>query len=410
MNLADVGLSALRSLRANTLRSALTTLGIIIGVGAVITMMAVGEGAKRKVAQQLRSLGSNLMVIFPGTVTAGGVRLGSGSRNTLTESDARAIQEEVPGVLAAAPGLRGTGQLVYGNLNWSSYLYGVGSDYLTAREWPVARGRGFDENEMRHGEKVALAGQTVADMLFGGTDPTGQMIRIKGVPFTLVGLLQTKGQNLNGQDQDDVVLIPLNTARGRLIGQPQGRLHSVGHIYVKMHHGTHMTTAEERVRALLRQRHRLGPDKDDDFNIRNLSEVVEAEQAASRTLSTLLAAIASVSLLVGGIGIMNIMLVSVTERTREIGIRMAVGARPRDILAQFLAEAVLLSLMGAIAGVALGLSGSTLLERWAEWPTVIQSEAVFMAVFAASAIGIFFGWYPARKAARMAPMDALRYD
>ena len=410
MNLADAGLSALRSLRANKLRSALTALGIIIGVGAVITMMAVGEGARRAVAEQLKSLGSNLMVVYPGTVTASGVRLGSGSRDTLTEGDAQAIQEEVPRVLAAAPGMRTSGQLVNGNLNWSSYIYGIGADYPTAREWRLSRGRFFDESEMRSGDKVALVGQTVADMLFGGTDPTGQAMRIKNVPFTIVGLLEPKGQNLGGQDQDDVVLTPINTARGRIIGRYQGRLRSVGHIYVKMMDGADMKEAEGKVEALLRQRHRIGPDKEDDFNIRNLSEVVQAEQEASKTLSGLLAAIASVSLLVGGIGIMNIMLVSVTERTREIGIRMAVGARPRDILTQFLAEAIILSLIGALAGVALGVGGSLALEKWAEWQIVIQADAVILAVAAASIVGIFFGWYPARKAARLAPIDALRYD
>jgi putative ABC transport system permease protein len=410
MNLSDAGLSALRSLRANKLRSALTTLGIIIGVGAVITMLAVGEGARRQVAEQLKSLGSNTLVIFPGTVTSSGVRLGAGSRNTLTEQDAQAIQAETPRVLAAAPGMRGTGQLVHGNLNWSSAIYGIGPDYLTAREWQLARGREFDEAELRSGDKVALVGQTVADMLFGGTDPTGQTLRVKNVPFTIVGLLAPKGQSFTGQDQDDVVFIPLNTARGRIIGQAQGRLRTVGHIYVKMQDGADMRIAEADIRELLRQRHRLGPDKEDDFNIRNLSEVVQAEQQASKTFSALLAAIASVSLLVGGIGIMNIMLVSVTERTREIGIRMAVGARPRDILAQFLAEAILLSLMGALAGVALGIGGSLALEKWAEWHVVIQADAVILAVAAASIVGIFFGWYPARKAARLAPIEALRYD
>jgi putative ABC transport system permease protein len=410
MNLSDAGLSALRSLRANKMRSALTTLGIIIGVGAVITMMAVGEGARRQVAEQLKSLGSNLMVVMPGTVTSSGVRLGAGSRNTLTEQDAQAIEEEIPRVLTAAPGLRGTAQLVHGNLNWSSVVFGVTPGYLTARDWQLARGRSFDETEMRGGDKVALVGQTVADMLFGGTDPTGQTLRIKHVPFTIVGLLAPKGQNLGGQDQDDVVLIPISAARGRIIGQAQGRLRTVGHINVKMQDGSDMLEAESQVRELLRQRHRLGPDKEDDFNIRNLSEIVAAEQAASQTLSGLLAAIASVSLLVGGIGIMNIMLVSVTERTREIGIRMAVGARPRDILSQFLAEAIILSLIGALVGVALGIGGSLALEKWAEWQIVLRLDAVFLAVAAASSVGVFFGWYPARKAARLAPIDALRYD
>jgi putative ABC transport system permease protein len=363
MNLLDTGRSALRSLRANKMRSALTALGIIIGVAAVITMLAVGEGARTKVAEQLKSLGSNLMVILPGTVTSSGVRLSAGSRNTLTENDANAIRDEIANVVAAAPAMRGTGQVVNGNLNWSTVIFGVTPDYLAAREWTVARGRALDENDLRSSAKVALVGQTVAQMLFGGTDPTGQTIRVKYVPFTIVGLLDAKGQNFAGQDQDDVVLIPIGTARGRILGQAQGRLRTVGHINVKMADGADMKSAESMARELLRQRHRLQPEQDDDFNIRNLSEIVAAEQAASQVLSGLLAAVASVSLLVGGIGIMNIMLVSVTERTREIGIRLAVGARRRDILTQFLAEAVILSLVGALAGIALGVGAPR------RWPT-----------------------------------------
>jgi len=410
MNLLDTARSALRSLRANKLRSALTALGIIIGVAAVITMLAVGEGAKLKVAEQLKSLGSNLMIVIPGAVTSSGVRLGSGSRNTLTENDATAIASELPGVLASAPAMRGSGQIVNGNLNWATQIFGITPDYLTAREWTVARGRAIDESDTRSSAKVALVGQTVADMLFGGTDPTGQIIRVKYVPFTIVGLLTPKGQNFSGQDQDDVVLIPLGTARGRILGQAQGRLRTVGHISVKMADGIDMKTAEAQVRELLRQRHRLQPEQDDDFNIRNLSEIVAAEQAASQVLSSLLAAVASVSLLVGGIGIMNIMLVSVTERTREIGLRLAVGARQRDILTQFLAEAVILSLVGALTGVALGIGGTLALAHFADWQVVLQTQAVLISVASASIVGVFFGWYPARKAAHMAPIDALRYE
>jgi putative ABC transport system permease protein len=410
MKLLDTLLSALRSLRANKMRSALTALGIIIGIAAVITMLAVGEGAKRKVAEQLKSLGSNTMVIIPGTVTSSGVRLSTGTRNTLTESDAGAIAAEIPGVLAAAPGLRGTGQVVNGNLNWSTVIYGVTPEYLTARDWPVVRGRPLDESDTRASAKVALVGQTVAQMLFGGTDPTGQTIRVKYVPFTVVGMLEAKGQSYMGQDQDDVVLIPINTARGRILGQTQGRLRSVGHINLKMADGVDMKLAESQVRELLRQRHRIQTGQDDDFNIRNLSEVVKAEQAASQVLSGLLAAVASVSLLVGGIGIMNIMLVSVTERTREIGIRMAVGARRNDILIQFLAEAVILSLFGALAGIALGVGGAMALGHFSGWQIVLQAQATLLAVVFAGGIGIFFGWYPARKAARLSPIDALRYE
>ncbi len=410
MNLLDTIRSALRSLRANKLRSALTALGIIIGVAAVITMLAVGEGAKLKVAEQLKSLGSNLMIVMPGAVTSSGVRLGSGSRNTLTESDASAIAAELSGVLASAPAMRGSGQIVHGNLNWATQISGITPEYLQAREWPLARGRNIDENDLRSGAKVALVGQTIADMLFGGTDPTGQIIRVKYVPFTIIGLLASKGQNFSGQDQDDTVLIPLSTARGRILGQAQGRLRTVGHISVKMRDGVDMKTAELQVRELLRQRHRLQPDQDDDFNIRNLSEIVAAEQAASSVLSSLLAAVASVSLLVGGIGIMNIMLVSVTERTREIGLRLAVGARQRDILTQFLAEAVILSLVGAFTGVALGIGGTQALAHFADWNVALKADALFISVASASIVGVFFGWYPARKAARMTPIEALRYE
>ena len=410
MNLLDTTLSALRSLRANKLRSGLTTLGIIIGVAAVITMLAVGEGAKRTVEAQLKSLGSNTMIVFPGTVTASGVRLGTGTRNTLTEGDARAIAEEVPGVLAAGPGMRGTAQVVHGNLNWSTVVFGVTPEWLVAREWRIARGRTLDDNDLRTGAKVALVGQTVADMLFGGTDPTGQVIRVKNVPFEIVGLLAAKGQSFSGNDQDDIVLLPISTARSRVLGGGPGRQRTVGHISVKMADGVDMTEAEARVRQLLRQRHRLQPEQDDDFNIRNLSEVVEAEQAASGALSGLLAAVAGVSLLVGGIGIMNIMLVSVTERTREIGIRLAVGARSRDILTQFLTEALILSLIGALAGVALGLGSAHALAHFAGWEIVLQPHGVILAVASASIVGIFFGWWPARKAARLNPIDALRYE
>ncbi len=410
MNLLDTGRCALRSLRANKLRSLLTALGIIIGVAAVIAMLAVGEGAKRSVAEQLRSLGTNLMMVMPGTVTSSGVRISAWGRNTLTEADARAIQDEVPHVLASAPALRGSGQIIHGNLNWPSQIYGVTPDFLVAREWRMRSGRALDENDLRSSAKVAVVGQTVAQMLFGGTDPVGQAIRVRFVPFTIVGLLDAKGRNAEGVDQDDIVLVPLSTARGRILWQPPGRLRTVGQISVKMADGADMLEAEARVRELLRQRHRLQPEQDDDFNIRNLSEVVKAEQAASRVLSGLLAAVASVSLLVGGIGIMNIMLVSVTERTREIGIRLAVGARRRDILTQFLAEAVILSLGGALVGIALGVGGSLALEHFAGWQVVLGGEAILLAVASASVVGVFFGWYPARKASRMAPIEALRYE
>jgi putative ABC transport system permease protein len=316
----------------------------------------------------------------------------------------------VPFVVAAAPALRGSGQIIHGNLNWPSQIFGITQEYLTAREWNMLSGRALDENDLRSSAKVAVVGQTVAQMLFGGTDPVGQTIRVKFVPFTIVGLLETKGRNADGLDQDDIVLIPLSTARGRILWQQPGRLRTVGQVSVKMADDTDMKQAESQVRELLRQRHRLQPDQDDDFNIRNLSEVVKAEQAASQVFSKLLAAVASVSLLVGGIGIMNIMLVSVTERTREIGIRLAVGARRKDILTQFLAEAVILSLVGALVGIALGVGGTLALGHFAGWEVVLQSQAILLSVASASVVGVFFGWYPARKASRMAPIEALRYE
>ncbi|WP_165873563.1 ABC transporter permease [Parasulfuritortus cantonensis] len=410
MNGLDTLRSALRSLRANRMRSALTTLGIVIGIAAVITMLAVGEGARRQVAEQMKSLGTNLMLVLPGTVTSGGVRLGGASRDSLTEADVLAMRAEIADVAAAAPALRGSGQVVYGNQNWSTQLYGIDADYLVARDWRIERGRAFDDNDLHGNAKVALVGETVAQMLFGGTDPTGLTIRVKGVPLTIVGLLGGKGQNVMGQDQDDIVLIPLGTARGRLLGQSLGRPDSVNNVTVKMADGVDMRAAEAQVRALLRQRHRIQPGQDDDFNIRNLSEIVQAEQASSNALSALLAAIASVSLIVGGIGIMNIMLVSVTERTREIGIRLAVGARRRDILTQFMVEAVTLSVLGGLVGVALGLGGGLLVQRLFDWPVAFQARAVLLAVVSASAVGIFFGWYPARQAARLTPVEALRHD
>jgi len=410
MHRRDILRIALHALRGNKLRSGLTTLGIVIGIGAVITMLAVGEGARRDVAEQLKSLGTNQLLVMPGTVTTSGVRLGAGTRNTLTEQDAEAIEAEIAGVAAAAPVLRGSGQVVLGNLNWQTQLLGVAPNYLIAREWRIARGRAFDETDLRGDDKVALVGQTVAEMLFGATDPTGQIIRVKGVPFTIVGLLESKGQSAFGQDQDDLVLVPIRAARGRILGQPQGRLLTVNNVSIKMVDGADMQAAEAQVRALLRQRHRLGPEREDDFNIRNLSEVVAAEQAASRTLSGLLAAIASVSLLVGGIGIMNIMLVSVTERTREIGIRMAVGARRGHILAQFLAEAIILALLGGAVGIALGVGTAFALAELAAWPVVLQPLAIVVAVVSATAVGVFFGYYPARQASRLLPIEALRHE
>ena len=401
---------ALRALEVNKLRSALTMLGIIIGVGAVIAMIAVGGGAQARVEEQIKSLGSNLMIVIPGSTTSGGVRLGGSSAQTLTEDDAAAIAREVPEVQVAAPSNRGSGQLIYGNINWSTVVQGVTPEYLEAREWQIVSGRGFEPQEVSGAGKVALLGQTVVRELFAGADPVDQQIRIRKVPFTVIGVLDKKGQSMMGQDQDDVVLVPLATARNRLFGNPQGMLRRVGVITVKVRDGQSMKDAEERVHDLLRQRHRLQQGADDDFSIRNLAEILQAQEASSRVLTLLLAAVASVSLLVGGIGIMNIMLVSVTERTREIGLRIAVGARAGDILKQFLVEAVTLSLIGGMLGIALGLSGSLAIGQFAGWRTSLSPASVVLAVGFAAAIGIFFGYYPARKASRLLPIEALRYE
>ncbi len=372
MNLASSIRIALRALRVNKLRSMLTMLGIIIGVAAVITMIAVGAGAQARVEDQIRGLGTNLVILFPGSVTSGGVRMGAGSRSTLTEDDAYAIQREVRGVQAAAPTLRGTGQVVAGNNNWSTAFYGVTPEYFEVRNWAIATGKIFDAADLTGSGKVALLGETVARSLFGDADPVGQVIRIRKVPFTVIGTLERKGQNLLGQDQDDVVLMPLSTARNRVLGGGTARQRTVGSASIKVREGEDMSEVIEEMRSLLRQRHRLQPGTDDDFTLRNLSEVLQAQEQSSRIMTLLLAAIASVSLLVGGIGIMNIMLVSVTERTREIGLRMAVGARGRDILAQFLVEAVTLALIGGALGILLGVGGSYAIGHLAEWRTELN--------------------------------------
>jgi putative ABC transport system permease protein len=401
---------AVRALRVNKLRSALTMLGIVIGVGAVITMVAVGAGAQARVAEQIQSLGSNMIIVLSGSILSGGVRMGSGSQLTITEDDAWAIQREIQAVAAAAPTSRGGAQVVYGNLNWATGIQGVTLEFFTAREWDVADGRLFSQEEVEGAGKVALVGLTVVGNLFGDSDPLGQVIRIKNVPFTVIGTLERKGQTTFGQDQDDTVLIPLSTAKKKVLGASQANARSVGSIAVKVREARAMPEAEQEIRGLLRQRHRLQAFQDDDFNIRNLTEVLQSQEASSRVLTLLLAAIASVSLLVGGIGIMNIMLVSVTERTREIGLRMAVGARGRDILLQFLVEAVTLSLIGGAIGIAMGLAGSYSIAYFAQWRTLVSPEAVFVAFAFAAAVGVFFGFYPARKAAALNPIDALRYE
>jgi len=385
-------------------------LGIIIGVAAVIAMVGVGAGAQARVAEQIQSLGSNLIIVLSGSVTSSGIRLGTGSQLTISEDDSAAIAREVPLVQVAAPAVRGTSQVVYGNLNWATVIQGVTPDYFEARDWPVTDGRAINPEDVEGATKIALVGQTTALNLFGESEPLGQIIRIKKVPFTVVGVLSRKGQNSWGQDQDDVIMIPISTAKKKVLGVSQANPRSVGSISIKVRADADMAEAEEQIRALLRQRHRLQPFQDDDFWLRNLSEVLQTQEESSKVMTYLLAAIASVSLLVGGIGIMNIMLVSVTERTREIGLRMAVGARRRHILLQFLIEAITLSLIGGVIGIALGLGGSRAISYFAEWRTLVAPESIVIAFGFAAGIGIFFGFYPARKASRLDPIEALRYE
>ena len=401
---------ALRALRVNLLRSSLTMLGIVIGVAAVITMVAVGEGAQQRVREQIRSLGSNLIIILSGAVTQGGARLGFGSQLTITEDDGYAIAREIEIVQASAPVTRGTVQTVFGNLNWGTTLYGVTPEYLEVRDWEMQLGRPLAQEDVDSAAKVVVLGQTVANNLFGDADPLEQTIRVRKVPFTVIGVLARKGQSMQGQDQDDVILAPISTARKRLLGGQQARQRAVVAISVKVRDGGDLSEAEAQIRDLLRQRHRLTSNQDDDFWLRNLSEVLETQQAAQRVMALLLAAVASVSLVVGGIGIMNIMLVSVTERTREIGLRMAVGARRRDILAQFLIEAVTLAAIGGLIGVGLGIAAASGIAYFTDWPVRFAPAAIVLAVGFAAAVGVFFGYYPARKASRLQPMEALRFE
>jgi len=399
---------ALGALRVNFLRSFLTMLGIVIGVGAVILMVAVGAGARELIGDQIRSIGSNLILIIPGASSQGGVRLGSGSIHTLKSSDAEAIVKECSSVRRAAPMWGEVAQVVYGNKNWRTRVTGTTNDYFPVREWTVSYGRTFTEEEERHAGKVAVIGGTVKDNLFGDAYPLGKVIRIKNVPVTVVGVLDRKGQSPRGDDQDDNVFVPLKTSQYRLFGTPfQDEINA---ILVQAKDIPLIKNAEKQVDLLLTRRHRIGRGQEKDFTVRNLTEILATAEKSLNIMTTLLGAIAAISLLVGGIGIMNIMLVSVTERTREIGIRMAVGAKSYDILFQFLIEAVLLSMAGGFLGMVLGVSGSYLFTRASGWPALISPMAMAVALLFSAMVGTFFGFYPAFKASRLQPIEALRYE
>jgi putative ABC transport system permease protein len=410
MNFLAALRSALRALAANTLRSILTMLGIIIGVAAVITMIAVGQGATNRVQEQMKGLGSNIMLVLPGGVTAGGVRLGAQTGQALTEDDALAIAKDIPEVQVAAPSMRTGAQVVAGNSNWSTSVLGTTNDYMEAREWPLSSGRGFEAAEMQGSAKVAIIGQTTAQQLFGEADPMDQVVRVKKIPVTIIGVLDKKGQNSMGQDQDDIIIVPISTYRNRIQGGSGGKLKRIGSVSVKVKEGQSMKAAEEGIKELLRQRLKVQSGAEEPFSIRNLTEILQAQEASSRIMTMLLAAVAGISLIIGGIGIMNIMLVSVTERTREIGLRMAVGARGKDILAQFLIEAVTLSLIGGAIGVLIGAVATWAVGQFAGWQVSMTLASIVLSTVFSAVVGVFFGFYPARRASKLLPIQALRYE
>lgn len=406
MNVKNLLKAALRSLEKNKMRTFLTMLGIIIGVGSVIAMLAIGQGSRQSIQEQISSLGTNVLMIFPQASSTGGVRMEAGSSQRMTIEDLNAIRERCPSVAYITPQVRTSGQLVNGNSNWRTSVYGVYPDYFNIRDLKLTSGAVFTMNDDRSAAKVCIVGQTVVTNLFGeGTDPVGSFIRINKIPFEIVGITEKKGQNAFGQDQDDIVVAPFSTVQKRMMAVTYIQSMLASAVSEPL-----IPTASQEITDVLKAKHNLGPSEDPDFTIRTQTDIADMATATSKILTILLATIASISLLVGGIGIMNIMLVSVTERTREIGIRMSVGARGRDVLLQFLIEALLISLIGGFIGISLGVIASQLIASILKWPVTISAESILMSFLFSSAIGIFFGWYPARKAARLNPIEALRYE
>ncbi len=405
MKLSAIPYVALRALQRNTLRTLLTALGIIIGVAAVIIMVGLGQGASSEVEEQVTRLGQNVILIFPGERSLGGVSIGGGSANTLTVDDARALRDEIPEVVAASPEVRSQTSAVYGNQNWQTRVYGQSADYLQIRQWPIESGRMFTEEDVERVSLVAVVGQTIVEELFEGADPIGETIRVRGLPLTVIGVLSMKGMSLMGSVQDDIVIVPYTTSFQRI----SGRSHAMV-INTQIYDQQSMEIAQEKITDLLRERHRLAPYQENDFTVQTQEEIARAATETSRVMTFLLASIAGVSLFVGGIGIMNVMLVSVTERTREVGLRLAVGARAPDVLLQFLIESIILCLLGGIGGILVGIFATEMIANYAGWPALFSTEAMIVAVSVSAAVGLFFGFYPAWKASRLDPIVALRSE
>jgi putative ABC transport system permease protein len=407
MDLLSIIRVAFRALQRNKMRAALTMLGIIIGVSAVVAMVSIGQGAQAAVQAQIDSIGTNLLFVSAGAQNVGGVRSGTGDSgtNTLTVEDLDAIKREVPSVAMVTPSVNTRGQLVAGNANWNTQIQGVSEQFPDIRKWAVGRGEFFSDSDVRTAARVLVIGQTIADNLFAGGDPVGQTIRVQNLPFQVVGVMARKGQDQQGRDQDDIAFTPYTTVQNKILGSPRVQIAFVSAVSADATY-----TAQDQITDLLRQRHKLGPNELNDFTVRNMSDIAEAANETNSTMTLLLACIAGVSLLVGGIGIMNIMLVSVTERTREIGIRMAIGARSSAVRSQFLIESVVLSVTGGLFGIILGVAVSLGIPRMLGWPTLISSMAIVGSVIFSVAVGVFFGYYPARKAASLDPIEALRYE